>query len=167
MPDEGADMPRDEDLDLQISRVLRAPRAALWRAWTEPDLLQRWWCPKPWTTQVVEFDPCPGGAFHTLLRGPDGSTSDNPGCFLEMVPTERIAFTTALVRGWRPAPAPWLSVTARFTLADEPGGGTRYLATCMHPDRASRDRHEQMGFYEGWSVCIDQLDAVALSLLQP
>lgn len=157
-------MSTDADLDLQISRVLRAPRAALWRAWTEPGLLRQWWCPKPWTTEVVAFDPRPGGAFHTLLRGPDGSTSDNPGCFLEVEPAACISFTTALVGGWRPARAPWITVTARFTLEDEPGGGTRYLAVCMHPDTASRQRHEQMGFYEGWNVCIDQLDAVALAL---
>jgi uncharacterized protein YndB with AHSA1/START domain len=148
--------------DLVISRLLRAPRAALWRAWTDPVLLAEWWCPKPWTTEVREFDLRPGGGFYTFMRGPDGGTSDNPGCFLEVVPMERIVFTSALLGGWRPA-TPWMNFSAVITLADE-AGGTRYVATVMHPDTATRDRHEQMGFFDGWGTCITQLESLAATL---
>jgi uncharacterized protein YndB with AHSA1/START domain len=150
------------ELDLVISRRVRAPRAALWRAWTEPALLAQWWCPKPWTTEVRAFDLRPGGDFHTVMRGPDGGISDNPGCFLELVPQSRLVFTSMLVGGWRPA-APWLGFSAVITMADE-GDGTRYVATVMHPDRATRDRHEELGFHDGWGTCIDQLDALAVDL---
>jgi uncharacterized protein YndB with AHSA1/START domain len=148
--------------DLIISRTLRAPRALLWKAWTEPELLKQWWCPKPWTTEVRAFELRPSGAFHTFMRGPDGGTSDNPGCFVEIVPLARIAFTSMLLGGWRPA-TPWMPFTAVITLADE-GAGTRYGAHVMHPDAASRDRHAEMGFFDGWNTCIDQLDAFALQL---
>jgi uncharacterized protein YndB with AHSA1/START domain len=148
--------------DLVISRVLQAPRAAIWRAWTEPALLKEWWCPKPWTTEVKAFDLRPGGAFHTFMQGPDGGSSDNPGCFLEIVPQQRLVFTTVLGAGWRPAVA-WLPMTATFELSDE-AGGTRYVANCMHPDKATRDRHDEMGFFVGWNLCIDQLDAFAQQL---
>lgn len=148
--------------DLVIDRHLCAPRAALWRAWSEPALLAQWWCPKPWTTEVLAFDLRPGGAFHTFMRGPDGGTSDNPGCFLEVVAGERLVMTSQLTAGWRPH-ASWLPMTACFSFADE-GQGTRYVATCMHPDVATRERHAQMGFFEGWNICIDQLDAFALAL---
>ena len=131
--------------DLVITRLVRAPRAALWRAWSEPQLLKDWWCPRPWTTEVRAFDLRPGGAFHTLMKGPDGSTSDNPGSFLEVVPQARIAFTSMLVADWRPA-MPWLPFSALITMADE-AGGTRYVATVMHPDVATRDKHEQKGFF--------------------
>lgn len=149
------------DHDLVISRLLKAPRAALWRAWTEPDRLKEWWCPKPWVTEVRAFDLRPGGAFHTFMSGPDGGTSDNPGCFLEIVPGERIVSTSMLLAGWRPA-TPWMPMTAVITFADE-AGGTRYTATAMHPDAATRDRHAQMGFHEGWNLCIDQLEAYTLA----
>lgn len=149
------------DHDLVISRLLRAPRAALWRAWTEPERLKQWWCPKPWVTEVRAFELRPGGSFHTFMSGPDGGSSDNPGCFLEIVPGERIAWTTMLTGGWRPATS-WMPMTAVFTFADE-AGGTRYTATAMHPDAATRDRHAEMGFHEGWNLCIDQLDAFALA----
>jgi uncharacterized protein YndB with AHSA1/START domain len=149
------------DHDLVISRLLKAPRAALWRAWTDPDRLKEWWCPRPWVTEVRAFELRPGGAFHTFMSGPDGGTSDNPGCFLEIVPGERIVSTSMLLGGWRPA-TPWMPMTAVITFADE-AGGTRYTATAMHPDAASRDRHAQMGFHEGWNLCIDQLEAYALA----
>ena len=148
-----------ETQDLVISRLVRAPRAALWRAWTEPDLLKQWWCPKPWTTEVRAFDLRPGGSFHTFMQGPDGGTSDNPGCFLDVQPQSRIVFTSQLVGGWRPH-TPWMAFTAIVTLADE-GEGTRYVATVMHPDKATSDRHEELGFFDGWNTCISQLEAFA------
>ena len=83
--------------DLVISRLVRAPRAKLWRAWTDPQLLKEWWCPKPWTTEVRAFELRPGGAFHTFMRGPDGGTSYNPGCFLEIVPQHKIVMTSMLL----------------------------------------------------------------------
>ena len=148
--------------DLVISRLLRAPRATVWRAWTEPALLKQWWCPQPWTTEVRAFDLRPGGAFHTFMSGPDGGTSDNPGSFLEVVPQERLVFTSMLVGGWRPG-TPWMGFTAIITFADE-GGGTRYTATVMHPDEATRNRHEELGFFDGWNTCISQLEAFAQQL---
>ena len=148
--------------DLVITRVLRAPVAALWRAWTEPDLLKEWWCPKPWTTEVRAFDLRPGGAFHTFMQGPDGGTSDNPGCFLEVVPQARIVFTSMLTAGWRPA-KPWLGFTAVITMADE-GTGSQYIARVMHPDDAAREQHEKLGFFDGWNTVITQLDDFACTL---
>lgn len=152
-----------ESTDLVISRLLRAPRAALWRAWSDPGLLAQWWCPRPWTTEVRAFDLRPGGAFHTFMRGPDGGSSDNPGSFLDVVPEQRLVMTSMLLADGRPA-TPWMAMTAVITLADEGEGCTRYTATVMHPDAATRDRHADMGFFEGWNLCIDQLEALAQQL---
>ena len=159
------DLAMVEAQDLVISRLLHAPRAALWRAWTEPGRLKQWWCPKPWTTEVRAFDLRAGGAFHTFMQGPgpgpgpELASSDNPGSFMEVVPQMRLVFTSMLTAGWRPA-SPWMAFTAVITLADE-AGGTRYTATAMHPDKATRERHEALGFYQGWNICIDQLEALA------
>lgn len=153
----------DATTDLRIDRHLAAPRAALWRCWTEPDLLVRWWCPAPWQTELRAFELRPGGAFHTTMRGPDGGESDNPGCFVEIVPGERLVATWMLLGGWRPA-TPWLPMTGIWTLADAVGGGTHYTAIAQHPDADTCRRHAEMGFAEGWNACIDQLDALARSL---
>ncbi len=148
--------------DLIISRLVLAPRALLWKAWTDPMLLMEWWCPRPWTTEVRAFDLRPGGAFHTFMQGPDGGTSDNPGSFLEVVPQQRIVFSSLMTADWRPA-TPWMAFTAIITMADE-GADTRYVATVMHPDAATQQRHEALGFFDGWNTCITQLEAFAQQL---
>ena len=152
----------DDRNALEISRFLAAPRARLWRAWADPHLLAQWWCPKPWTTEVRAFDFRPGGDFHTFLRGPEGGESDNPGCFLEIVPQEKIVWTSMLTGGWRPA-SPWLGMTAIFTMTDE-GEGTRYVARCFHKDATDSRKHEEMGFFDGWGTCITQIEAFAQTL---
>ena len=151
------------EYDLEISRVLRVPRALVWQAWSDPAHLKEWWCPKPWTTEVRAFDLTPGGAFHTFMRGPDGGTSDNPGAFLEVVPQSRLVWTSALLEHWRPAADPWMPMTAYINLSDE-GEHTRYVATVLHKDKATRDQHEAMGFFDGWGTCITQLEEFAASL---
>ncbi|MBI5012663.1 MAG: SRPBCC domain-containing protein, partial [Methylocystis sp.] len=62
----------DQKLDLEISRFVAVPRARVWRAWTDPEILKEWWCPRPWTTEVRAFDFRPGGGFHTFMSGPEG-----------------------------------------------------------------------------------------------
>jgi len=154
--------PNDE-VTLTISRLLRAPRHLVWKAWTDPAHLAQRWCPKPWTTEVLEFDLRPGGGFYTLMRGPGGETSDNPGSFLDVVPQSRIVFTSLLLAGWRPAPPPWMPMTAYISFSDE-ASGTRYTARVLHTDAQGRDAHEQMGFHDGWGTCIQQLDDYARGL---
>lgn len=148
--------------DLIITRVLNAPRHALWRAWSSPDALQAWWSPTPWRTDIVGFDMKPGGIFHTRRRGPDDTVVDNPGCFLDIVPHSRIVFTSLLTAGWRPAAA-WLRYTAIISLSDYQLG-TCYTVQVLHADEVTREEHEKAGFFEGWNSVITQLDEVACTL---
>lgn len=152
----------DSSHDLVIERVVKASRDKVWKAWSDPEILKTWWCPKPWMTEVRAFDFRSGGAFHTFMSGPDGGESDNPGLFLEIVPMERIVSTSMLVEGWRPA-ASWLPSTAIFTFADE-GAGTRYTARCMHLNAEDSKKHADMGFYQGWGTMTDQMAEVAMGL---
>lgn len=152
------------DLDLVITRTLKAPRDLVWAAWSDPKHLEHWWCPEPWTAEVAQLDLKPGGAFQTIMRGPDGEKFDSPGAFLDVVRGERIVFTSALSEGWRPVADGGLPMTAIISMADDKDGGTLYEARVLHADEAGRKQHEEMGFYEGWGTCIDQLDAVALKL---
>ena len=149
------------DLDLVLTRDIDVPRELVWEAWTNPRHLEKWWTPAPWTTEVLEFEPRPGGSFRTMMRGPEGEEHDNRGAFLEVVENERIVFTDAVGPGYRPAKQPFM--TAVITLEDH-AGGTRYTARVLHKDEADRDKHEKMGFFEGWGTCIEQLAAVAREL---
>jgi uncharacterized protein YndB with AHSA1/START domain len=144
----------DPKLDLVLERVVDVPRELVWRAWTTPEHLLPWFCPKPWTTIDCEIDLRPGGIFRTVMRSPEGQEFPNVGCYLEVVPNERLIWTDALLPGYRPAMEPFM--TAVLTL--EPSGkGTRYVATAIHRDEAGRKKHEEMGFHEGWGTVVDQL----------
>ena len=94
----------NEDTDLVLERVLDAPRQRVWKAWTQPDQLKQWWCPKPWRVDECRMDLRPGGEFFTLMRGPGpGEEHAVSGCYLELLEPERIVFTLVLQKGYRPA----------------------------------------------------------------
>lgn len=157
---------RDEELDLEISRIMKAPRAKVWRAFADPAHLAQWWCPAPWVTEVKAFELRPGGAFHTYMTGPlpDGTqgTSDNPGCFLEVVPMERVVSTSMLLGGWRPT-KPWLAASSIFTFSDVEGG-TLLHAVAMHISPEECKKHKDMGFDLGWGIMLAQWDEYAQKL---
>ena len=143
------------DLDLTISRIIKAPRSAIWSAWTDPGSFAQWWVPAPAKCKVLEMDPRPGGALVTEISENGGDFAPHmSACFLDIVDGERIVFTNALVGGWRPAEQPFM--TAIITLRDHPAG-TDYLAHVMHKNNADRNMHEEMGFYDGWGTVTAQL----------
>lgn len=146
--------------ELSLSRLIRAPRERLYRAWTTPDLLKQWFTPRPWTTPVVELDVRAGGSSYILMRGPDGNEFPNRGVYLEVVPNEKLVFTDAYTEAWVPADKPFM--TGIITFSDE-DGGTRYTARALHWTDADRAAHEQMGFHEGWGKATDQLEALVLN----
>jgi uncharacterized protein YndB with AHSA1/START domain len=149
----------DPKLDLVLERVVDVPRRLVWEAWTKPEHLKEWFCPKPWRVSDCEIDLRPGGIFRTTMRSPEGQEFPNVGCYLEVVPQERLVFTSVLLPGYRPAPSGDLPFTAIITMEDQ-GAGTRYVATALHQDEAGRDKHKAMGFYEGWGKALDQLVAL-------
>ena len=157
----------DSSLDLGFTRVIQVPRTLVWRAWTEPERLKPWFCPLPWRTIACEIDLRPGGIFRTTMQSPEGVEFPNDGCYLEVVPHERLVWTNALLPGYRPGKpsAPGSSddtkfvFTAMLELADA-DQGTRYTATVMHADEAGCKKHAAMGFESGWGTALDQLVAM-------
>lgn len=148
--------------DLVLTRIIDAPREKLYRCWTEPELLKQWFCPRPWTTPVVETDVRAGGSSYFLMRGPEGQEIPNHGVYLEVVKNEKIVFTDAYTRAWEPAEKPFFTGIIQFE--DLGGGKTRYTATARHWRAVDREAHEKMGFHEGWGICADQLAALAARL---
>ena len=145
--------------ELTISRFIAAPPAAVWNAWSIPANLEKWWIPAPIECQVVTLDLHPGGGFVTRMR--EGSGDFQPhvdGCFLEAIPERRLVFTTVLTEGWQPA-EPWLALTAILTFEAQ-DGGTLYSARVLHKSPEDSDKHDQMGFQEGWGTAIGQLAAL-------
>jgi len=145
-------------MDLTISRVIKAPRRVVWSAWANPASFAQWWIPAPLKCEVVTMDMRPGGGFETRMSENDGPFAPHlSACFLDVIEAERIVFTNTLLGGWRPAdaffPAP---LTATITFNDHPHG-TEYVSYVMHGNRADREKHEELGFHDGWGTVIEQL----------
>ena len=157
--------PPEDRLDLVLERVIDVPRELVWTAWTTPQHVRQWFTPAPWETVECEIDLRPGGIFRTVMRSPEGQDFPNSGCYLEIVRNEKLVWTVALEPGYRPSIR--LSEVPSFTAVislETHGTGTRYTARVMHRDEEGRDKHEKMGFHEGWGAALDQLVAVARTL---
>lgn len=145
------------NLELALSRVVEVPRAMLFRAWVTR--LSEWWGPHGMTTPFCEMDLRAGGVFRTIMRAPDGTEYPTRGVFLEVVENERIVFTDAFGPGW--VPSAEIFFAAITTFETMPDGRTKLTARALHWTAESRDRHEKMGFYQGWGESLDRLVALA------
>lgn len=141
------------DRELTLTRVIDAPPDRVFRVWTTQ--LPLWWGPHGMTTPFCEMELRPGGSFRTVMRAPDGTEYPTRGVFLEIVENERIVFTDAYDPGWEPDPDVFF--TAITTFEALPGGRTRYTARALHWTAANRERHEKMGFQQGWGESADRL----------
>jgi uncharacterized protein YndB with AHSA1/START domain len=148
-------------LDLSLERVIRAPRAAVWNAWTDPSRFEKWWLPAPTLCRVDRLEVRPGGALVTRLSD-DGEefVPHLDATFLVVDELERIVFTNAIDSSWRPTTPDPVSMTAEITFDDHPDG-TDYRITVRHGDPAARARHEELGFLQGWGSVTEQLAGVA------
>ncbi len=149
------------DRELMLSRLLDAPPDKVFRCWTDPELITRWFTPPPWATTHAELDVRPGGASLIMMKGPNGETIPNRGVYLDVVPNQRLVFTDAFVRAWEPAEKPFFTCILTFEAI---GGQTQYTARARHWTIADRERHEQMGFHQGWGIATEQLEALAKTL---
>ena len=148
-------MTLDPQLDLEISRIIKAPRARIWDAWTRPEQFAQWWIPEPALCRVVELDVRPGGAMITEMNEDGtGFVPHMQACYLDIEAGRRIVFTNALTGGWRPAEQSF--ITAVITL-DDHDQGTAYRALVMHKSPEDRNMHQELGFYDGWGTVAAQL----------
>jgi uncharacterized protein YndB with AHSA1/START domain len=84
--------PDTAEREIVTTRLLNATRERVFRAFTDPAHLARWWGPKGFTSTFHEFDPRPGGAWRFVMHGPDGRDYDNESVFVEVVKPGRIVF---------------------------------------------------------------------------
>lgn len=142
------------DRELVLARIIDAPREKLFRAWTEPELIQQWFAPRPWTVSLVKTDVRFGGECLIFMHSPDGNDYPNRGVYLEVVPNERIVFTDAYTEAWITSEKPFMTAMLTF---DDMNGRTKYTVRVRHWTVADSEAHERMGFYDGWSKSTEQL----------
>lgn len=154
-------MDLDPETDLSFTRTLIAPRGVIWDCWTTPKHVMNFFVPVPNKVTACDIDLRVGGRFNTTFEV-DGNVMENEGVFLDLVEGEKIVFTDAYREGWKPVPEPFM--TAIILLEDAQGGGTLYTAIARHRNAQTAQSHKDMGFYEGWGIVADQLDAYAQGL---
>ena len=154
----------DPKLDFAIERFIDAPVRLVWEALTNPEHVKEWYMPREWgRVSRAELDVRPGGIFSIDIAVGDGQDSPNVGCFLEVVPMERLVWTSMLFPGYRPAVFDDIPITAIVTMESE-GTGTRYVFTALHRNEADLETNKASGFYQGTEIAIDQLVALAVAM---
>ncbi|RYD88139.1 MAG: polyketide cyclase [Sphingomonadales bacterium] len=147
--------------ELKLTRLIDASCENVFRCWTDPDLIPKWFCPPPWGVSKAEVDLRAGGSSLIVMRGPNGEEVPNPGIYLEVVPNEKLVFTDAYSGDWEPSGKPFMTGILTF---EEEGGKTRYTARVRHWTEEDLKQHEAMGFEQGWGIATDQLEALAKTL---
>jgi uncharacterized protein YndB with AHSA1/START domain len=136
------------DLDLIVTRLIDAPRAMVFKAWTDPTQVARWWGPKGYVTTHCEMDIREGGAYRCCMRSPKGTDHWKRGVYQEILAPERIVFTFA----WEDPtghPGHQTLITVTF---EEAGAKTQLtLHQRVFDTVENRDSHRI-----GWTSCLER-----------
>jgi uncharacterized protein YndB with AHSA1/START domain len=146
-----------ESHELLINRSFDAPRALVFRVWSAPEHVVRWWGPKDFVVLGVKLDFRPGGAWRVGMRSPDGKDYWASGIYREIVAPERLVFTFAWDE-FEDQPTHEMLVTIGF---EDVGGRRTRMSFRQAPfrDVENRDSH-----VEGWSESFDRLQALLASM---
>ena len=142
--------------ELIFERTTDLTPEMIWRAWTTPEILLKWFCPAPWRVTECDIDLNVGGGFKTVMQSPEGESFPHEGCYLEIVPHHKLVWTNALLPGFVPAANVSPCITAVITLTPHVHG-THYVARALHKNEEDKQAHLAMGFEEGWGKAFDQL----------
>jgi uncharacterized protein YndB with AHSA1/START domain len=140
-----------------IKRVLKAPRALVWAAWTEPKHLKEWWGPEMFTNPVVEGDVRVGSEMHITMHGPKGSPWDVDlpmvKRYREIVPGKKLVFENEPIG---PHNERLIEGLTTVTFADHPEGTLMEMTTTA---KALTVEAVQMigGMDQGWAQSFDKL----------
>lgn len=142
--------------ELVLTRVIAAPRERVFRAWSEPAQLARWFSPHPYTLPLCEMDFRPGGRFHMAMRSPEGVDHEFTGVYEEIVPPSKLVFTGEFPYG----PADQILTTVTF---EAEGAHTKLTMRQTFSVLTPETEPHAQGARQGWTQTLDQLQALAES----
>ena len=148
-------LPTDERI--LITREFDAPKDLVYRAWTEPGLIELWWGGESGEVTTAEIDLRVGGAWRCVMVLDDGSEAAFRGEYREVVPNERIVSTEV----YEGVPGAQALNTVTF---EEREGRTILRVLVEHASKEARDAHLASGMETGMQEGMDQLESVVLSL---
>jgi len=142
--------------ELTITRIFNAPRERVFKAWTDPKELAKWWGPKTFTNPVCEVDLKPGGALRIVMRAPDGGEYPMQGIFREIVPPSRLVFTNiALDKDGHHI----IEGLTTVTFADD-GGKTKLTLHTSGVAMVDYAAAYLQGMEAGWTQSLEKLEAL-------
>jgi uncharacterized protein YndB with AHSA1/START domain len=136
---------------LCITRVLDAPRSLVWKVWTDPAHVSRWWGPHGCTVSHDEADRRPGGRFRREMRMPDGGLVVATGTFEEVVPEQRLVTIGVLERPGTPP------ITSRMTVTFEDRDGKTELKIVQTGAAVNAEYIKNANI--GWAEAFEKLEA--------
>jgi uncharacterized protein YndB with AHSA1/START domain len=151
-------LPSDEEI--LIARDFHAPRHLLWRAWTTPELVRRWWAGRRGTVTSAEIDLRVGGTWRYVMEAQGGFEVAFHGTFREIVPEERLVHTEA----FEGVPDPDASAALNIVTFAEAGDRTHVEVLVRCPSREVRDAILESGMETGMQESYDALEQVAIGL---
>ena len=137
---------------MTITSEFAAPAARVWQLWADPRQLERWWGPPTHPATVTEHDLSPGGKVSFYVTGPEGDRRSGWWHVLAVEPPRWLAFEL----GDPDIPV----LTVRADLADRPDGGTRMVIEVSFGTTGDMDLMIGLGFEQGLTAAIGQIDAV-------
>ena len=151
-------------LDFALERFIDAPKHLVWEALTKPEHLKEWYMPKAWgRVSHCEMDVRPGGIFRIDIAVQDGPEVPNLGCVLEVIPMERLVWTSMLFPDYRPAVFDDIPITAIMTM-ETVGTGTLYVFTALHRNEADCLINKASGLLAWTEIVFDQFVALFQSM---
>ena len=141
------------DREIRGTRVFDAPRELVWKAWTEPEHIGKWWGPDGFTTTTHKMEVKAGGVWRFVMHGPDGRDYQNKITYLEVIEPERLAYKHGGDKEVEPVN---FQVTVTFT---EQAGKTRVEMRMVFPSVKARDYViETYGAVEGLNQTLARLE---------
>ena len=148
------------DRQILITREFDAPKHLVYRAWTTPELVKRWWNARRGEVTVAEIDLRVGGTWRWVMVTPDGLEVGFHGAYREIVPNERIVSTEA----YEGIPDADEHASLNTLTLEEVDGRTTLTVLVEHPTPEGRDAHIDSGMEAGMQDAMDLLEEVAVSL---
>ena len=145
----------NKEKELALTRVFDAPRELVFKVWTDPKHVAQWWGPRGFTNPVCELDLRPGGAILIHMRSPDGIVYPMRGVFQEVVPPERLVFTSAALDS---DGNPMFEVLTTVTFAEE-GGKTKQILRARVIKKTAQAAPYLAGMEAGWTQTLERLAA--------
>ena len=147
------------DTQILVTREFDAPKHLVYKAWTTPELIKRWWSGDRGEVTLAEVDLRVGGTWRYVLVANEGFEVAFHGEYREIVPNERVV-TTEVYEG---APETDGDVVCTYTFSEEAGRTTLTLLV-DHPSKEIRDLVIDSGMEGGMQEAFDHLEQVAISL---